>query len=345
MTTLYTLTSTTALADLRLDLSDTNAASYRWTDAALNRAIDEALERYSWANPWMQATQLVPLVGQNIFPFPAGAFYIGAVEYPLGQWPKCFATFLERKSPLLPTPVWSNPSVSFAAGGALSAGLYQWAVTVVSPGGGETLPSVAASGTAGANQQATLGNIPAGPYGTLARNVYRTVVGGAGSFKYAGQIPDNTSGSFTDSLADAGLGAVAPAANTTQNLDQFEVLLRPELRPDGIQALEFTYATKHHLDVDGTTVPERHWQVLFLGAVAYAMWSYLPQVNDNFIYADGHLRDRVDDTASTVAWATQCDRAMRDFEAKLTVVKEESNAGITGAMAHWGDVPLRYERL
>ena len=34
---------------------------------------------------------------------------------------------------------------------------------------------------------------------------------------------------------------------------------------------------------------------------------------------------------------------MRDFEAMLAAVKEEANAGITIAVQHWGDKPLRWE--
>jgi hypothetical protein len=35
---------------------------------------------------------------------------------------------------------------------------------------------------------------------------------------------------------------------------------------------------------------------------------------------------------------------MRDFDQKLKLIKEEANAAIA-ASTHWGDVPLRWERL
>jgi hypothetical protein len=353
MPSLYPLTLTQALANARLDLSDpASVQPSRWTDADLSRAISRALERYSWASPWIQLTQIPTIPICTIYPSPAGTWYIDRVEYPAGHYPKNFPPFLERKSPLIPAPTIPVPatSVAFSSGGSLSPGIYSWAASYVVPGGGETPLTTIATGTALNLQQATLTNIPTstapgGHYGVAYRNLYRTKAGGSQLY-FLAQLPDDTTAVYVDAIADVALTITAPTTNTTQNLDQFELQIPPELYPSDATTyyLEVSYATLHQLDSSGTTIPERHWDVLYLGAVAYAMSAYLPQVNDNFEYADGHLRDRVDDTKSTTAWRTQCDTAARDFDQKLKLIKEEANAAIA-ASTHWGDVPLRWERL
>jgi hypothetical protein len=58
-----------------------------------------------------------------------------------------------------------------------------------------------------------LQNIPTGPAGTLARRVYRTV-GNGSELKLLIQISDNTTTTFTDTIPDAQLGALAPLTNT-----------------------------------------------------------------------------------------------------------------------------------
>lgn len=350
MSTTYPLTAALALANLRIDLADTNAALYRWQDSDLNRAIDKSVEQYSWANPRLQAVQIPAVAQQIIYPYPAGAYYIDAVEYPLGQWPKAFITSMQRRSPLIPAPS-TAPAATLGPGGALSAGAYNYACTFTVPGGGETtLSPLSASVTAAGGQSATLTGIPIGPYGVSGRNLYRTAANGV-SHALLAALADNTTGAYVDTAADSALGVSTPASNSTNDLDQLELQLPPELYPlDNSTTLEITYAAKHELDTNGTTIPERHWDVLYLGAMFHAMRSYLPQVNDNFEYNDGHLRDRIDDTKSAIAWQTSCDAVRADHQAALARIKAEANAAIgTGAsgigLTHWGDKPLRYERL
>lgn len=347
MPTLYPLTRPQALTSLRIDLSDTDGSGYRWPDSALDRALEKSVERYSGASPLLQALQLATVPHANLYALPAGAFYVDRVEYPSGHWPKRFVPFLERKSPFIAAlaTFLMPPLVTFTAGGSLAAGPYGWAVTFTVPGGGETTPSPVWTATSsGPGQAAVITGIPTGPYGVSGRSLYRTAAGGS-SLALAGSIPDNVTTVFVDGAADGELGTPAPSENTTANLDQVELQIPPELWPaDSAMRLELTYAARHLLDGAGTTIPERHWETVFLGALAYAMWSYLPQVNDNFEYADGHLHDRVDDTKSTVAWQTQCRQAMADYERRLALIKDESNAAGTG-LSVWGDKPLRWERL
>jgi hypothetical protein len=61
--------------------------------------------------------------------------------------------------------------------------------------------------TTSGSQQVRLSNVPTGPSGvTSSRLIYRTPVNGAsGSEEYVGSIPDNTTTTWTDDVADAGL--------------------------------------------------------------------------------------------------------------------------------------------
>jgi hypothetical protein len=65
------------------------------------------------------------------------------------------------------------------------------------------------------NGKVNLTGIPLGPAGTTARKIYRTVSGDTGNPKLVGTISDNTTTTFQDNVADAGLGANAPAGGWT----------------------------------------------------------------------------------------------------------------------------------
>ena len=75
-----------------------------------------------------------------------------------------------------------------------------------------TGPPPPVASTAG-GQLCFLQNIAIGPPGTLARRIYRTVSGGS-ELKLLTQISDNTTGTFTDGVPDAQLGATAPLVTT-----------------------------------------------------------------------------------------------------------------------------------
>ncbi len=63
-------------------------------------------------------------------------------------------------------------------------------------------------------KRVNLTSIPVGPSGVTARKIYRTPVNSAGPYQLVTTIADNTTTTYTDSLADGGLGAVAPSSNT-----------------------------------------------------------------------------------------------------------------------------------
>jgi hypothetical protein len=85
--------------------------------------------------------------------------------------------------------------------------------------------------------------------------------------------------------------------------------------------------------------------MLCLGGAMYAIMAYLVvPTADNFEYVDGQFRDRVDDTKALANWLALGSDMERRFEARLTQIKEEANAGIA-AIGSWGDKPLRWDRL
>jgi hypothetical protein len=73
--------------------------------------------------------------------------------------------------------------------------------------------NVPTSNTATANQ-VSLSSIPIGAAAVTARKVYRTIAGGA-QLKLAATIADNSTSTYTDSLADGSLGANVPIVDTS----------------------------------------------------------------------------------------------------------------------------------
>lgn len=117
--------------------------------------------------------------------------------------------------PAYPAPL-TAPTVTMAAGGSVDAGTHTWAITnvhFINPNNDESLlgPASSIQTVVGGTQTANLTNIPLGPTGTAARQVYRTKAGGSTYF-LVGQINDNTTTIFTDTLADSALGTEVPPA-------------------------------------------------------------------------------------------------------------------------------------
>ncbi len=98
--------------------------------------------------------------------------------------------------------------------GAVTPGTHSYKVTFVSPGaetgGGTTSNIITAVLTTG--QTVPLSAIPLGPAGTTARKIYRTIAGNTGSHLLLATIADNTTTIYSDTLADASLGAAVPTA-------------------------------------------------------------------------------------------------------------------------------------
>src|SRR5207245_660179 len=178
--------------------------------------------------------------------------------------------------------------------------------------------------------------IPLGPPGTVGRNIYRSKAGGP--LGYAGQVLDNTSTAYLDTLADASVGAAPPATDTTANLSQVVLKLNQSRLPvDTAGTLTVTFAGKHQLTTAGTSVAEQHHDLVILGAAAYAMLAYQAPTNDLFDYQDGELRDHVDERRVPAAWLAAAQRALAQFQDRLEQVKRQRNAG-AAAINQWGDV-------
>src|SRR5581483_6100628 len=94
-------------------------------------------------------------------------------------------------------------------------GNYSYKVTYVTDNG-ETTASSASNTitTGGGNNRATV-TIPTGPTGTNARYIYRTAVGGS-TYYFLAQILNNTTTSYTDSIADASLATGWSPPTTNQ---------------------------------------------------------------------------------------------------------------------------------
>ena len=346
----YPLAISDFLTALRADLFDTLASSTtpRWSDADLTRALDRSLNRYSQVSPNLQAVQLAGSPQINQYPIPAGAWYVDAVEYPFNLFPKVYCPFVQKKTPQIANPIAGVVmTLTATAGGLVPPSLAsfsptQYTYTWLTAGGGESLPSPAPypSVVVGAPSIVVISGIPTGPYGTVTRNLYRSRV--TGGLALAGSIPDNTSSSFTDNTPDNLLLGPLPPQNTTAGQDIIELAIDPSAYPtQQTDTLELLYATRHTLDVSGTSVPERHWPVLYQGAHAYAVHAYVQAVADNFEWVDGHLRDRVDDTKSAILWQKNSYELMQRYDQAIKLVKEESNAFISSRM-QWGDTPLRW---
>ncbi len=115
----------------------------------------------------------------------------------------------------LPRP----PSVTannLTAGGAVTVGTHSWVVTFVNAVG-ETIagPTSLVRNASSSNRTEPITNIALGPIGTTARKIYRTVAGDTGNYLFVATINDNTTTTFSDTIADGSLGAAAPTTNTT----------------------------------------------------------------------------------------------------------------------------------
>jgi hypothetical protein len=64
------------------------------------------------------------------------------------------------------------------------------------------------------NGKVQLTGIPLGGSAVTSRKIYRTAAGGA-TYMLLATLADNTTTTYTDNTADSGLGAGAPAVNTT----------------------------------------------------------------------------------------------------------------------------------
>lgn len=103
------------------------------------------------------------------------------------------------------------PSISKGNAGNVEAGAHKYAITFTINGVETNLGESSDSLDLDVNSIVRIRSIPTGPSGTTARNIYRTAADQESPFKLLHTISDNTTTSYNDNIADASLGATAPA--------------------------------------------------------------------------------------------------------------------------------------
>ena len=96
--------------------------------------------------------------------------------------------------------------------GNINTGTHYYAMTYVTAGGEEVIGSISNTITASAGHAQTVLNIPIGYAGTISRCIYRTEAGGT-TLKLLYAVPDNTTLTYTDNIADGSLTTSIPATN------------------------------------------------------------------------------------------------------------------------------------
>src|SRR5947209_18973720 len=82
-------TCSEAVALVRQDIFDTignvpAGTSQRFTDSDLTRAIDRAVDEYSFYSSYFQQIEVATFAGVREYPVPAGTWWVDKVEYPTG---------------------------------------------------------------------------------------------------------------------------------------------------------------------------------------------------------------------------------------------------------------------
>lgn len=103
---------------------------------------------------------------------------------------------------------------TLASGSNLGIGAYVYVYTYANADGETKISPVFNITTTSGNRKVNLTGISIGATGTTKRNIYRTVVGGGSVYKFAGSINDNLTTTYSDTLVDGSLGALAPTTFT-----------------------------------------------------------------------------------------------------------------------------------
>jgi len=336
-----------ALIRLRQDIFDQAGSSPRWQDSDLERAIDRALDHYSFVAPWLRVAMVPAVGGSRLYGVPNGGaggptWWVEAVEYPTGEYPRLYVPFQEMTQPGLGVP--GVPTAVVAGTAGPLTGAYRYRVSFLGASG-ETLAGPSSAPLTLAGGQALL-SLPLGPAPYCqGRNLYRTAANGAdGSQLLAATIGENTSTSYQDGTPDSALGAPLPAADTTASAPLVELRITDSRLPSIADPgnLAITYAGKHVWNSGGTTIPEQHHDIVLLGAAAFACLANQVPTNDLFDYQDGELRDRVSEVKTPEHWLAAGTNLLARFKERLEDVKQQRDAAYA-ATTQWGDVGRRWQ--
>lgn len=114
-----------------------------------------------------------------------------------------------------------------AIAGNVTAGAHRWLATFVTADGETQAGTVSAAVTvadAAVNGKVELTAIPIGGALVTSRKLHRTAANGS-TYLLLATLADNTTTTYTDNIADASLGAGAPATNTTADPDLTRLII------------------------------------------------------------------------------------------------------------------------
>ena len=129
----------------------------------------------------------------------------------------------------------SGVTLAASAGGSLVAGVYNYRLVMIDEAGRESIASdVTANVAVASNQRVTLSNLPLTQNGFSGRRLYRSSLGGAGTYTLVAELKGPTSATattFTDTGADLGstlslysLGTLRPRLDASLVIDPGAVL-------------------------------------------------------------------------------------------------------------------------
>jgi hypothetical protein len=332
---------------VRQDLNDTDASTYRWPTAILDRCIARAVKEYSFVWPRLQGIVLPVTPGVRAYAQPAACGLAAPAAPALTALP---------------------------SGGSLPAGTVYVRVGAA-VGSSETAPSAEASVAAVAGGSVSLQIGPVA--GAQTYNVY------AGSSPGAEMWNGFTAGSGPGAYTITSLAPVQNTAATASNMvplklsepvasvqawwieevefpvgfwpirtvpfeeqgGLFVLNVDPSHAPAaGSTVMNVIYAAIHQLDAAGSTVLDQDSDVIALGAYGYACLQYGTPAADNFRIQDGEMRDMLDDSMVPGAWYKLGQDALARYRQKLEAIRQRRDYQ-AAAIVQWGDVPRRWDRL
>lgn len=208
-----------------------------WCDTSYSPCVFKHYNGSSWVAP-ITSTALVTQTDASTFPAnpsdgqmffsknnPTYALFI--YDATLGSWvgmsgmgPAYAASAIRDvySAAVIAAPGSAPTATRAAGGGSIANGTFTYKVTFYNSTGGETTPSPYSNivtTTGGGTDSVNLTSIPTGGSGTTGRRIYRTKTATTtwGPWFYVGIIADNSTTTFTDTLADASLVYFAPDVN------------------------------------------------------------------------------------------------------------------------------------
>ncbi len=102
-----------AIALVRQDIFDQLAnvptgTAQRFADTDIQRALDRAVDEYSFYAPYFQQVEMATFAQVRTYPLPTGSWWVDEVEYPTGQYPRQYVDFYEQVTPTVGAPPYGS---------------------------------------------------------------------------------------------------------------------------------------------------------------------------------------------------------------------------------------------